>query len=140
MYLLDTDHLTTLQRGGESAQRLLTKLAIVSTREIATTVVSYEEQLRGWLSYIAKSRSIDAQVEAYRQLKNQLKTYCTIPVLEFNPQAAIEFKRLKKAYPRLGAMDLKIAAIALAKRADLLTRNLSDFGQIENLSAEDWTA
>jgi tRNA(fMet)-specific endonuclease VapC len=36
-------------------------------------------------------------------------------------------------------MDLKIAAIAIANDAILLTRNLKDFGQIEELRAEDWT-
>lgn len=34
-------------------------------------------------------------------------------------------------------MDLKIAAIAIANNATLLTRNLSDFGQIAALSVED---
>ncbi len=37
-------------------------------------------------------------------------------------------------------MDLKIAAITIVNKAKLLTRNLSDFGQISGLSIEDWTA
>ena len=36
-------------------------------------------------------------------------------------------------------MDLKIAAIARVNQAILLTRNMSDFGQISDLSIEDWT-
>jgi tRNA(fMet)-specific endonuclease VapC len=41
-------------------------------------------------------------------------------------------------YPHLGNMDLKISAIALTQGATLLTRNYSDFGQIEGLTIENW--
>lgn len=84
MYLLDTDHSSILQRGGEVAQRLLTRLANARKSEIAATLVSYEEQTRGWLSYIAKVGSIDAQVAAYSQLRKHLENYCAIPVLDFD--------------------------------------------------------
>ena len=39
----------------------------------------------------------------------------------------------------IGNMDLKIAAVALTNNAILLTRNVSDFGQIVELRIEDWT-
>lgn len=102
-------------------------------------MISYEEQMRGWLSYIAKAQTMEQQVEAYKQLKRQLTNYCAMPILEFDQQAAQEFLRLRKTYPRLGTMDLKIASIALVNKAVLLTRNSSDFGQITSLSIEDWT-
>jgi tRNA(fMet)-specific endonuclease VapC len=68
-----------------------------------------------------------------------LTNYCTIAVLEFDDGAAQEFQRLKQQYPRLGRMDLKIAAIALVYQATVLTRNRGDFGQIAGLSMDDWT-
>ena len=55
MYILDTDHLSVLDRGGVNAQRLIQKLASVSSAEVAASIISYEEQMRGWLSYIAKT-------------------------------------------------------------------------------------
>jgi tRNA(fMet)-specific endonuclease VapC len=37
-------------------------------------------------------------------------------------------------------MDLKIAAIALAHNATVLTRNVKDFKLVPGLRIEDWTA
>jgi tRNA(fMet)-specific endonuclease VapC len=139
MYILDTDHLSVLERKGANAQPLLQRMRAIDPARISTTIISYEEQMRGWLSYIAKAQSEDKQVEAYKQLKNQLMNYCAIPVIEFELDAVREFNRLRKTYPRLGTMDLKIAAITIVNRSTLLTRNSSDFGQISGLPIEDWT-
>ena len=139
MYILDTDHLSVLDRGGANAQRLLQRLASVSSSQVTASIISYEEQMRGWLSYIAKAQTLDQQVETYKQLERQLANYCAIPILEFDEKAAKESQRLRKEYPRLGTMDLKIASVALANPAVLLTRNSADFKQISSLLTEDWT-
>jgi tRNA(fMet)-specific endonuclease VapC len=39
---------------------------------------------------------------------------------------------------RIGSMDLKIACVALAHDATLLTRNTTDFAQIAGLRIENW--
>jgi tRNA(fMet)-specific endonuclease VapC len=139
MYILDTDHLSVIDRGGANAKSLLQRLASIDPTQVATSIISYEEQMRGWLSYAAKAQTIEKQVEAYKELKRQLTNYCTIPIIDFDEQAAQEFQRLKKLYPRLGTMDLKIASVALVNQAVLLTRNSSDFGCIIGLPVEDWT-
>lgn len=139
MYIFDTDHLSVLERGGANAQRLKQRLQNVSSMQVAVSIISYEEQMRGWLSYISKVKTVEQEVEAYKQLQQQLINYCTIPILEFDRQAAQEFQRLRKVYRRLGTMDLKIASVALVNKAVLLTRNTADFGQIAGLSIEDWT-
>lgn len=77
-------------------------------------------------------------MEAYKQLQNQLNNYCAISIIEFDQEAAREFQQLKKLYPRLGTMDLKIAAIALIKQAIVLTRIHRDFSKIAGLQIEDW--
>jgi tRNA(fMet)-specific endonuclease VapC len=60
-------------------------------------------------------------------------------MLSFDLAAATEFHQLRRTYRRLGAMDLKIAAIAITQGAVILTRNLSDFAQIREVQAEDWS-
>jgi tRNA(fMet)-specific endonuclease VapC len=91
------------------------------------------------LSYIAKAQNVDAQVDAYSQLKLHLESYLNIPVIEYDRKSALEFQRLRKLYPRLGTMDLKIAAITIVNNAMLLTRNISDFSKIAGLQFQDWT-
>jgi tRNA(fMet)-specific endonuclease VapC len=141
MFILDTDHMSALEWGsGAAGQRLIARLNTLAESEAATTIITFEEQMRGWLSALAQSRSLNEQVEAYRRLKRLLDNYLKIQVLEFDAQAAAEFQRLKQARLRLGTMDLKIAAIALAHRATLLTRNLKDFSRVPELKVADWSA
>ncbi|MEG4286494.1 hypothetical protein QUB68_25520 [Microcoleus sp. A006_D1] len=87
MYIFDTDHLSVLDRGGVAAQPLLQRLANINPAQVARSIISYEEQMRGWLSYAAKAQSIEQQVEAYKQLKRQLMNYCVIPILDFDREA-----------------------------------------------------
>src|SRR5207244_543162 len=109
------------------------------SEEVAASVVSYEEQMRGWLARIARLQGVDRQVAGYRRLERMLEFYCGTLMLPFNEDAADQFQRLWVTRLRIGTMDLKIAAIALTNRATLLTRNLSDFGKIPGLLVEDWT-
>jgi tRNA(fMet)-specific endonuclease VapC len=137
-YILDTDHLSVLDRGGAAAQKLFQRLATVRSTQVVTSIISYEEQTRGWLSYAAKAQTVQEQVNSYKRLKRQLLSYCAIPILDFDEDAAQEFQKLRKLYPRLGAMDLKIASIAIVNQSIVLTRNNRDFGQILGSQVEDW--
>jgi tRNA(fMet)-specific endonuclease VapC len=140
MVVLDTDHVSFLERAGSpEGQRLRARLNAPGVEEAATTVISYEGQLRGWLTSLAKAKSMAQQITAYRRLRAQLENYCQIVVLEFEETAATVFQRLQKAKLRIGTLDLKIAAITLAHDATLLTRNLADFRRVPNLRIEDWT-
>lgn len=139
MYLLDTDHLSVIERGGKAAGRLRKRLATIPPDMVAVTIVSYEEQTRGWLSYLTKARSLADQVTAYEHLQRHLQTFCAIPLILFDTNAAQVVQQLQKRRVRIGTMDMKIAAITLARQATLLTRNTADFRQVPNLQIEDWT-
>ena len=141
MVILDTDHMSVLERREQPALgHLLNRLTELSSSEVTTTVISYEEQMRGWMAYLARARSMAQQITAYGRLLSHLDNYRRIPVLAFDEAAAIEFQRLRRSRLRMGTMDLKIAAIVLSRDATLLSRNLVDFNQIPDLQVEDWTS
>lgn len=140
MVILDSDHLSLLERENPLvAQIIANNLRRVSPLEVCTTIVNFEEQMRGWLAVLAKCKNIELEVEAYARLQNFLKRYAGMNVLDFDSKAAKHFQYLKSLKLRVGTMDLKIAAIALAHDALLLTRNLRDFENIPNFKVEDWT-
>ena len=112
MYILDTDHLSLIQRNGEDGKRIIARLASIANPEVAVTVITYEEQVKGRLSVLARAKTIDEQVFAYQGLQQVAIDYLKIAILPFSYAAALEHQRLRKAYPRLGNMDLKIAAIS----------------------------
>lgn len=140
MILLDTDHVTVLQRGsGERGQRLFDRLdALPAGTPIAASVVSFEEQMRGWLASIAKERDARRQVPAYRKLAELSRFFAKFALSDFDEQAADQFEELRAARVRIGAMDLKIAATALVHGATLLTANRQDFERVPGLHFENW--
>lgn len=53
-------------------------------------------------------------------------------------EAADHFERLKHLRQKVGTQDLKIACIALAHDATLLSRNVQDFVSVPGLRVENW--
>ena len=139
MVILDTDHVSLLEWGDESSEPLRERLANLAAHEVAATIISYEESMRGWMAYIARAKTIEQQVQAYQRLHRHLDNYRQIPLLDFDAHAGQEFQRLRQARIGIGTMDLKIAAIALASGATLLSCNRVDFEKVPGLSIEDWT-
>ena len=131
MVVLNADHMSLLEWADvRDSTPLRTRMAALPPVEVATTIISYEEQMRWWMAYIARTRSITYQAEAYRWLRDSWSTIVVTPVLTFDEQAAVTLQRLRRARISIGTIDLKIAAIALSHDAMLLSRNLADFRQL----------
>ena len=63
MILLDTDHLSVLQvRDALSAFVLQARLEAFSPDEVGTTVITLEEQMRGWLGRLHHIPDVQHQV------------------------------------------------------------------------------
>ena len=79
--------------------------------------------MRGWLAYIARSKSLKQQVESYAKLHALLDDFTTRPILDFDQHAAAEFERLLRLKVRIRTMDFRIAAITIAQDGLLLSKN-----------------
>jgi tRNA(fMet)-specific endonuclease VapC len=141
MIVLDTDHISDLQHPNSvRGTRLSGRLGVVPPGQVATTIISAEEQMRGWLAAIHQQPAGIKQVDTYADLVRLIEFYRNWLILPFDRLAAEQFHRLKSQKIRISTMDLKIAATALRHGATLLSANLHDFRQVPGLSVEDWLA
>lgn len=139
MIILDTDHISALQyRETPKAFALHARLEIFPLDEVATTAITIEEQMRGWLGLIRRYTDVQRQVAYYERLVRLLGFFAEWQVLPFDQRAADEFARLQKHGVRISTMDLKIAAIVLVHGGTLLSRNSRDFQRVPGLQVEDW--
>lgn len=139
MILLDSDHVTVLRYVEDKNYELLrARMEASVDRRFATTVVSVEEQMRGWLARIHRLRLIHQQIAAYEQLANLFVFFNRWEIVRLDSRAADRFEQLRKQRIRIGTQDLKIASIALVNDALLLSANLRDFRQVPGLRVESW--
>jgi predicted nucleic acid-binding protein len=68
-----------------------------------------------------------------------LRSFAYIRVLPFTSHAVERYLDLRSQLPRLGKIDLAIAAIALEYDGIVMTRNRRDFEQASDLQLDDWS-
>jgi tRNA(fMet)-specific endonuclease VapC len=137
LFVLDTDHLSLFQRGYSP---LLPRIRAVPASRIAITIVSVEEMLQGRLAQVRRASHGQDRINAYAWLEKTLIFFQAFRVLSFDAEVERLYVGLVARRLGIGALDLKIAAIALNHDAVLVTCNQRDFNRIAELSLEDWTA
>jgi tRNA(fMet)-specific endonuclease VapC len=138
MFVLDTDHLTEYQKGTSPEAKRLKMRLDRATEPYATTIITVEETVRGWMAAIRRIQDPHRQVNAYAKLGQLFRFFATWDVRGWDNVAADQFQALRQAKIRIGTMDLRIASICLANDATLLTRNRKDFEHVPNLHLGDW--
>ncbi len=139
-YVLDTDHLSVLQRRTEPAfSKLSARLSQHSPDLIFVTIISFQEQIQGWMAFINKAKTAEQLITAYAKLESLIQLFSVSQIFSFDHKANEVADHLRGQGIRIGTLDLRIAGIALSRNAVLLTRNLSDFSKVPNLRIEDWT-
>ena len=140
-YLLDTDHISFLQRrAGLEFNRLTMRMAQYPQTDFALSVISFHEQTLGAHSFINRAQTSNEILRGYTLLLEILQGFSFAPVLPFDNQAITLFERLREQKVRVSTMDLRIAAIAMSRNLVLLTRNVHDFNKVPGLITENWTA
>ena len=135
-FLFDTDHLTLYQHDHPP---LMQRLAMQTGDSVGICAINIEEVIRGRLARLGRALAGVHHVEAYAFLVDAVEVFRRFPVVPFDDASETQFQALRKAKVRAGTLDLKIAAVALANRLTVLTRNRSDFGRVPGLRIEDWS-
>jgi len=136
LFVLDTDHITLLHYGHAE---VVARLDATPEEELAMTIVSVEEQLRGWFTQVRKAHGADRLARAYNGLSQVIATAKSVRVLPFTRSSVELFLELRKVLRRVGKFDLAIAAIVLEFGGTVVTRNRQDFEQVPGLRIEDWS-
>lgn len=138
-YLLDTDHISFLQRrSGAEFTCLTTRMGQHSSADFALSIVSFHEQVLGAHNFINRAQTSADTIRGYALLLEILQGFATAPVLSFDAGAIAVFDELRSQRVRVSTMDLRIASIAMSCSLILLTRNVSDFKRVSGLVTEDW--
>jgi tRNA(fMet)-specific endonuclease VapC len=136
LYVLDTDHLSLYRYGHP---KVSAHIEATPADHLAGTIITIEEQLRAWYMQVRRARDMDRLARAYQGLFEVAETSKYIRVLPFTSHAVERYLDLRSQLPRLGKMDLSIAAIALEYDGIVVTRNRRDFEQVPDLQLEDWS-
>jgi tRNA(fMet)-specific endonuclease VapC len=136
-YVFDTDMLTLYEEGHPA---VTSRVAAHPPQELATTVISVEEQLSGWFTMVRRAKGRDVLAQIHRRLATTVAFLGRMPIISFTEAAMARFETLRGLKLNIGNMDLRIAAIVLEEGAVLVTRNARDFRRVPWLIIEDWSS
>jgi tRNA(fMet)-specific endonuclease VapC len=136
MILLDTDILTLYFLGHARVTARLN----AAENAFNITVITWIEVLAGRSDAVLKAADGEQLQRAQQGLTRTQKQLEGFTIVRIDAAAAAEFDRLRqdRKLKKIGRADLLIAAIALANRATLVSRNLRHFRQVPGLQVENW--
>ncbi|MCP4591021.1 MAG: type II toxin-antitoxin system VapC family toxin [bacterium] len=132
---LDTDHTSLFQR---SHPQVVERASGIPRQNLAVTIVTAEEQIRGRFKVIRRTWAASELVTAYWGLRATIEYFKNAQLLDFGQAAAVHYAALRRKI-RIGTQDLRIAAIVMAAGGILVTRNHRDFSRVPDLLIEDWS-
>ncbi|NET53724.1 MAG: type II toxin-antitoxin system VapC family toxin, partial [Merismopedia sp. SIO2A8] len=96
-YLLDTDHISFLQRkSGQEFTRLAARIGQHSPNDFALSIISFHEQVLGAHTLINRAKNKNDTLRGYTLLSEILKGFREAPVLDFSRSAIAIFEQLRQ--------------------------------------------
>jgi tRNA(fMet)-specific endonuclease VapC len=139
LYILDTDHISLFLGNYPSVRDRV----LQTQSECSITIISVQEIFNGWVGQLNRVENEAYKIEIYQRLHLTTQFIQQMPVLNYEQTASAEYQQIIKANPILAKRrlekDMRIAAIALANEATIVTRNKRDFEQVLKLNIEDWS-
>jgi tRNA(fMet)-specific endonuclease VapC len=135
-YVVDTDIMTLFQSGHAAVLR---HVEACPPGDLAISIISIEEELRGWYTKLRRAKKPHQLARVYQRLTDAVRFFSRLQILSFTEPAIARYDDLRKAFRNIGKNDLRIAAIVLEHADTLVTRNLSDFQSISGLKIVDWS-
>ncbi len=130
LYSLDTNAVIALMSGSPAGVR--ERVGDLAPGDAGISAIVLHELL--WGAY--KSEQVERNLQRIALLR--------MTEIAFDPEdarAAAEIRAdLKRKGTPIGPYDLLIAGQAIARGLTIVTANLGEFGRVEGLKVEDWTA
>ncbi len=131
--VLDTSACAAVMRHDADIERYLAARAPGELALVPPVVAEIEYGIRRLAENSSKRRLLEGERD---------RLLGAVRVLDWIPEASVDFGRLKAALERNGTpvddMDVAIAAIALSHRADVLTANIVHFSRFSGLTVRHW--
>ena len=131
----DTNIVSYYQRGSEN---IVVRFDSVPLPSRSIGIVTVQEQLDGWSDAIRNAKTDFSLAYAYQRLAETVQFYADKRILPYNEAAIAEYRKLSALKLNVAKADLRIAAIAIAHDAVVVTQNARDFARIPGLIVESW--
>jgi tRNA(fMet)-specific endonuclease VapC len=126
---------------GDGVPTVLARLSALPPPTLFIPVVVVEEVLRGRLNVIRRAQAGQGPLTleaAYGYLESSVVDFRRFQILPYTPAAHPLYLAWRAAKIRIGTQDLRIAAIAMAHGATLVTRNARDYQLVPGLALDVW--
>lgn len=95
LWVLDTDHVSLFQQKHPLVSK---RVSEVKPEELAITLITVQEQMRGWLNVVRRESESERLVWAYTGLSDAVKFFSSINLLNFSQAAYTRYRESKDTH------------------------------------------